>query len=213
MTVDDFEQLLLRHRSAVERFVRFQIRHPADAEDVLQETLTAALRGFPQLREQESFRPWLIGIARNKCHDFLRRKYARPEVPLEDAAHIADGALHFAGGHDSLVLDTLDRLSPGDRELLRLCYWLELSQAEIARRLGIPLGTVKSRLHHARQRFRAAWPVLQKGEPAMPGIMPKKMPRYTITPSDLPPLCLPLGGADGVVHRPQAWRKAVLGDV
>lgn len=185
--MEAFERLYAAHRSAIERYVRFRISHPADAEDVLQEVFSAAVAGFPTMRNDSRFRAWLVGIARNKCADYLRRKYRRNEVPLEDAERIAVCPPRFAITRDSLVLDTLERLAPQDQEILRLCYWNELPQQEIARRLGVPLGTVKSRLHHARERFRAAWPLKPKGENNMPTIMPKMLPDYTITPSTLPP--------------------------
>ena len=181
-----FEQALAEHRRAIERYVRFRIANPADAEDVLQEVFAAAMVSIDTLRTPENSKPWLVGIARNKCMDYLRRKYRRSEVPLEDADRLSVTP-HFARFHDSPVLDTLERLSPQDQQILRLCYWQQIPQQEIARQLGIPLGTVKSRLHHARERFRAAFPVKMKGETTMSNVMPRILPDYTITPNDLPP--------------------------
>ena len=185
--MEAFEQAYAAHRGALERYVRFRIGNAADAEDVLQETLSAAVAGYGALQDPARFKPWLIGIARNKCADHFRRKYRCSEVPLEDAEQLAVIPPRFARLRDSLVLDTLERLSPQDQQILRLCYWQELPQQEIARRLSLPLGTVKSRLHNARERFRAAFPVRTKGDPSMTHIMPKILPDYTITPSDLPP--------------------------
>ena len=185
--MEAFEQAWASCRNAIERYVRFRISNVVDAEDVLQEVLSAALAGFSQLRDEASFKPWLIGIARNKCGDYFRRKYRCHEVPLIHAEHIAVIPPRFSQTQDNLVLDTLDALSPQDQQILRLFYWLELPQQEIARRLGIPLGTVKSRLHHAREHFRAAFPHKPKGDHTMPTKMPEILPDYTITPSDLPP--------------------------
>lgn len=185
--METFEQACSECRNAVERFVRYRISHPADAEDVLQEVLSAAVASYAALKEPANFKPWLIGIARNKCADYLRRKYRRSEIPLADAERIAVIPPRFAATRDSLVLDTLDKLSPQDQQILRMCYWQQLPQQEIACRLGLPLGTVKSRLHHARERFRAAFPRKPKGETDMHTIMPKTLPEYTIIPSTLPP--------------------------
>ena len=185
--MEAFEQACAAHRSAVERYVHIRISNPADAEDVIQDVLSAALFGYNKLRSDDSFRPWLIGIARNKCADYLRRKYRRSEVPLADVERIAVLPPRFARASDSLVLDTLEKLSPQDRQILHLCYWQELPQQEIARRLALPLGTVKSRLHNARERFRAAFPVKAKGDTPMHTMMPKILPDYTIIPSDQPP--------------------------
>lgn len=185
--MDVFEQVYAECRGAVERYVRFRITNTADAEDVMQEVFCAAVTGYAALRSTASVRPWLIGIARNKCADYLRAKYRRSEVPLEDASRIAVMPPRFAAVRDSLVMDTLARLSQQDQQILRLYYWQELPQQEIARRLGLPLGTVKSRLHNARERFRAAFPARPKGETPMQTIMPLHLPDYTITPSTQPP--------------------------
>ena len=180
----DFDAVYAAHHRAIERYIRYRIGD-GDAEDVLQEVFSAAA-ACSALPEDANVQAWLVGIARNKCADYFRRKYRRSEVPLEDAAHLAI-APRFSVMRDSPVLDTLDRLSAQDAAILRLYYFRELPQQQIARDLGIPLGTVKSRLHHARERFRAAWPYKQKGVTPMKTIMPTKLPDYTITLSDLPP--------------------------
>lgn len=186
--MESFETLWQQHCDTVTRYVRFRIdNNPHDAEDVLQEILTAACAAFPSLRNRERFKPWLIGIARNKCADWLRRKYRHPDLPLEAAQHLSVLPRRFAALHDSRVSQTLETLSPQDQQILRLCYWLDLPQGEIARRLGIPLGTVKSRLHHARAHFREAYSLKKKGHSNMKNIMPEKLPRYTITPNSIPP--------------------------
>ncbi len=185
--MDVFTHALAAHRRVIERYVRFRISQAADAEDVLQEVFSAAVSNRASLREDANFKAWLLGIARNKCADYFRCKYRRCEVPLADAERIAVLPTRFAITRDSLVQDTLEKLNPQDQQILRLCYWQELPQQEIARRLGIPLGTVKSRLHNARERFRAAYPPRTKGVTPMRSIMPNILPDYTITPSELPP--------------------------
>ncbi len=188
--MDSLEQAFAEHHRALERYVRFRIGHPTDAEDVLQEVYSAAAKGYSALNAGTSIKPWLVGIARNKCADYFRRKYRQNEIPLADAERIAVLPARFAITRDSPVLDTLEQLSAQDQQILRLCYFLELPQQEIARRLGLPLGTVKSRLHNARKRFRAAFPDKQRGETPMKSVMPKILPDYAITASPLPPfLC------------------------
>jgi len=185
--MDGIEQALREHYRAIERYVRFRIANPADAEDVLQEVLSAAAASWTELRNASSVKPWLVGIARNKCADFFRRKYRQNELFLVDAGRIAVLPSRFAVTRDSLVLDTLEKLCPQDQQILRLCYWQQLPQQEIARLLGLPLGTVKSRLHNARNHFRAAFPVKQRGDVSMKPIMPNLLPHYAITRSDQPP--------------------------
>ena len=184
----EFETLLKEHHAVLVRYVHYRIPAFHDAEDVLQDVLTAACQSFPTLRDVSRFKPWLIGIARNKVADFLRRKYRRSEVPLPDADSLAFLPRFAALTQDSRVAQTMECLSVSDQQMLHMAYWLSLPQSEIARRLAIPEGTVKSRLHHARERFRTAWQPASKGVTHMPQThMPEFMPPYTITPSPLPP--------------------------
>lgn len=185
--MESFEQALKEHQRALERYIRFRISNPTDAEDVLQDVLAAAAQGYGNLQNAARIKPWLVGIARHKCADYFRWKYRQNEIPLAEAQHLAVLPERFAITRDSPVLDTLEKLSSQDRQILRMCYFLELPQQEIACRLGLPLGTVKSRLHNARERFRAAFPIQQRGELPMKSVMPKLLPDYTITPSPLPP--------------------------
>ncbi len=185
----DFEVLLQEHRAPLERCIRYRVP-PDDADDVMQEVLIAAYRGFPALKDVQRFKPWLMSIASHKCTDYLRRKYRLP-IPVEEVP-LGCTRLHAS---DSLVEATLEALSPADAALLRQYYFDQLPISEVALRLEIPQGTVKSRLHAARERFRAAYPISRpelgressvsqirrKDETAMKHSMPDFMPKYTIT--------------------------------
>ena len=70
----EFENLLEAERVSVERFVRFRLNSKADADDVLQEVFLAAYQKFPQLKNKEAFKAWIISIARNKCNDYFRTR-------------------------------------------------------------------------------------------------------------------------------------------
>ena len=67
--MDEFETLLEASRTALVRWIFAHIGNRADAEDVLQDTCLAAVRGFSELRNKASFLPWILGIARKKCAD------------------------------------------------------------------------------------------------------------------------------------------------
>jgi len=181
-----FEELLQAELPALERFVKFRIPTAQDAEDVLQETCLAAWRSFDALRNPASFKPWLLGIARNKCSDYYREQARRLEIPL-DALNESVLSLGRRGlTLRSAVRDTLEQLGGTDRQILYLSYFRDLPQAEIAQLLHIPPGTVKSRLHHARSRFRERWPYQEKGESKMKKL-PEYLPEYTITRVDKEP--------------------------
>ena len=170
--------------------MNFRIANRADAEDVVQDICLNASLKRDQLKSADAFRPWLFSIARNRCTDHYRRSAQRPDIPTERLPDLPDAA----GSYDrtaSAVSDTLDAMSEADSRILRLFYFMELPQEEIARRLGIPVGTVKSRLYYAKRRFRALYPDnrKQKGEDEMTNIkkLPDMLPKYTITPSEKKP--------------------------
>lgn len=173
-----FEELLSEHRSAVERYVKFRLPVGADADDLIQEVFLTAYRKFGQLREQAAFKGWLLAMARNRCNDWYRSREKLPVVPLESVPEPS----YTLQGPENAVRETLATLPEREKQILWLYYFAELSQADIASRLGIPVGTVKSRLHTAREHFRKIYPYPQKGGSSMKKI-PEILPLYTITPS------------------------------
>lgn len=126
-----------------------------DAEDLVQEVWLRVLRGLPGLREPTKFRSWFFGIAHRVLIDRLRSRYAdRVETGLEADDH---GELDPAFARDinrELIDSGLATLQVPEREAIGLFYFEELSLAEISTTLGVPEGTVKSRLHRARASLR-----------------------------------------------------------
>lgn len=208
-----FEELLKPCRSAIERYCKFKLPTVTDAEDILSEVYLTAYRRFSQLKSEDSFKPWILGIARRKCADFYRMRAMRAEIPIED---VSEDVL-TVGNAGTIVADvvraTLDRLPPTDSEILELFYFDELPQAEISRRLGIPLGTVKSRLHTAKEHFRVNYPYRHtkaKGESVMTKL-PKILPNYTIKKSDNPPFEVRHEELPGMLIIPRAGEKLAFG--
>ena len=180
-----FEQLLKEYGVCAERFVKFKISIKADAEDVLQEVYTLAYQNFEQLKNKESFKFWLLSIARNKCNDYFRKQAVRLEVPIEALEEKQFTDSRYGVAEVSVVQETLEKLGDKDRQILYLYFWKELPQTEIAKRLEIPMGTVKSRLHTAKQNFKKQYPdhiEEEKGEKNMKRL-PEYLPAYTIKES------------------------------
>lgn len=180
-----FEELLAEYGVFAERFVKFRIPVREDAEDVLQEVYIIAYERFTQLKNHDSFKPWLISIARNKCNDYFRKQAGIMEISLEvlEEKQLTDSRFGVAEG--SLVQETLEKLGDKDKQILYLYYWKELPQAEIAKRLDVPVGTVKSRLHAAKQNFKKQYPDYKEeliGEKRMKRL-PEILPVYTIEES------------------------------
>ena len=177
--MEDFESLLNACRGALQRFIRCHVSDISAWDDIEQETLLSACAGFGRLSSPESFRPWLLGIARHKCQDYYRAR--RDHLPLEDAPESA--LLPARCGLIEPVRETMEALPNADRSLLEMFYYEGLPQKCISARLGVPIGTVKSRLSAARTRFRALYPCPPKGEKEM-FKLPEIMPAYTIARRD-----------------------------
>lgn len=190
--MDHFEELLESCRCAVESYVRFRLASRMDAEDVLQEIYLTACQKFDQLKKKESFKPWIICIARNKCNDYFRKKAKQLEIPIGIIPEKEFSDSRFGVSEISVVKDTLALLGDKDKQILYLYFWKELSQAEIAKRLNIPLGTVKSRFFTAKQNFRSKYPYRidqRKGECCMKRL-PEFLPEYKIEVSSLKPFAV-----------------------
>lgn len=176
---------------ALERFVKFRISDKFDAEDVIQETCAAALQKRESLRNPSAFKAWLLSIARNKCTDYYRGKAKRLDLPIDSLAESVLSAGIYGRTEETSVSETLDRLGGKEKQILYLYYFKGLPQDQIAARLGIPPGTVKSRLHYAKRKFKEQYPYTPRSEG---GVMMKKLPDilpdYTITASDLPPFAV-----------------------
>jgi RNA polymerase sigma-70 factor (ECF subfamily) len=136
------------------------------AEECSQDTFVAVWRnagGYDPGRAPVS--AWLLAIARNRAVDVVRRRAARPADPHAEIwqgdESAPDAADRVAAADDSRrVVEALAELAPEQREVVVLAFVHGLSHSEIAERLGLPLGTVKSRIRLGLDRLRAVAPTL-----------------------------------------------------
>ena len=184
--MESFDELLACHRISAERYVRFRIASKADADDILQEVYLTAFHRFDQLKSPDAFKAWLISIARTKCSDYFRERAVQWEIPIENVAEkdLVDSRHGITDGW--IVRETLGMLGDKDKQILFLYFWKNLPQAEIAQLLNVPLGTVKSRLHTAKQNFKSKYPLQPKGANYMKKL-PELLPEYKIEESSLSP--------------------------
>ncbi|WP_117213119.1 RNA polymerase sigma factor [Allorhizocola rhizosphaerae] len=133
------------------RYVRRMLDAPGVADDVSQEVWASALKALPGLRQPERFAPWLFTIARRSVMDRVKQNY-RPEDLLESDRPVDD---HVAAVLDrAQVAEALSGLPGREREVLILFHLQDLALEECAQILGVPVGTVKSRLSRARRMLR-----------------------------------------------------------
>lgn len=129
----------------------------ARAEDVVQETLLRAWRHGTVLDSSpRALRSWLFTVARNVVIDEWRTKRSRSERPTADPPDIGEDDHTDQVLLSWVVAEALTKLSVEHRDVLRECYFQGRPVAEAAHRLGVPVGTVKSRTHYALRALRLA---------------------------------------------------------
>lgn len=151
---DALDELVAVWHGPVWGYVRRMVGRDDEARDVAQDVWLRVVRALPGLRDASRFRGWLFGIARRVLMDRLRRQYAMPtpaDLDLHElAADVVDAHADLAA-LDRALLD----VPALEREVLTLFYLEDLTLAELAQALDIPVGTVKSRLFRARRLLRA----------------------------------------------------------
>jgi RNA polymerase sigma-70 factor, ECF subfamily len=146
---DEFVRLAARHLDGAYKLAGYLLGDAAEAEDAMQEALTRAWRAWPRLREPDSVGPWLDRIVANVCKTRIRKRKGVRSVAFDDELRVAAPDPFRAALARDAVGRALERLSPEQRVVVVLRYWRDMPLEQIATRLDVPLGTVKSRLHYA----------------------------------------------------------------
>ena len=167
-----FALLVHRYERDLFRFLRRFVGDAAAAEDLFQEAFLQVHQSAKRFDLSKTFRPWLFTIAANKARDLLRSRNRRrtlsTDTPTdrEGARTLIDSmASDEAGPVDCAETDELrrriisvvDGLPETQREVVLLAYFHQFPYRQISEMLGLPLGTVKSRLHVATRTFAASW--------------------------------------------------------
>jgi len=168
-----FDAQVLPHLDAAYRFARWLARSPADADDVLQEAMLRAFRGFDDLRGSD-VKAWLFAIVRN-CHlTAVAQRERRGLVPLPDEGDPQHDTLicpapgpeaaSIRGDEERSLARLLEDVAPEHREVLILREIEELDYRQIAAVTQVPIGTVMSRLARARAALKARWSMRSEEE-------------------------------------------------
>ncbi len=146
-------------------FAHWLTQNREEAEDLVQETYAKALRGFASFQPGTNFRAWIFRILRNTFLTSRTGLAATKTVPLDSEDDLEQTVAVSRETPESILLEqagqqqvqaALERVPVIFREVLLLCDVEEMSSQEIADTLGVPIGTVMSRLHRARRLLREA---------------------------------------------------------
>ena len=168
-----FTEIVTRYRGRIYGLTLNLLHNAADAEEITQDTFIRAYRGLVRFRGDSSLSTWLyriaLNLARNRYWYFFRRRrrhWVSLERPLRDDSEATFADIVAAPDHDpaqetvvgeftELVAACMERLDRRHREILTMRNVLDLSYEQIARSLGINVGTVKSRIARARENLRS----------------------------------------------------------
>jgi RNA polymerase sigma factor (sigma-70 family) len=157
-----YEVLVRTYQGVAQRTAYVITGDAGDAEDAAQSAFIKAYYALGRFRSDAPFRPWLLKIvaneARNRRRSAGRRESLRLRLeedrPREDAAPSPEAAV-LAGEPRRVLVDALNSLKEGERRVIALRYFLDLSEKEMAAVMGVSKGTVKSRLSRAMKKLRA----------------------------------------------------------
>lgn len=152
MELITFEKNVLLYEGLLYHVGWSMLTHQEDCADAVQEALTRAWQNRDTLHSEKAFKSWMVQILMNVCRDMLRKRQKQRFVPLEE-----NDTARLAGNHGAYaVVEILSYLSPEHRVAVVLYYLEGYRVRDIAQMLGVPAGTVKSRLRNARICLRQA---------------------------------------------------------
>jgi RNA polymerase sigma-70 factor (ECF subfamily) len=163
-----FEFLVKKYRREAFFHAQSILGNSEDAADACQESFARAFMAIPRLQELDHFYPWFYRILRNYCLNMIskrksvikyRKVKGREGYPLD---HATPSVLLEKKEEQILVWNVLQKLKPENREILVLKYIQDRRYDEISEMLGIPRGTVMSRLYYARKAFREEYLKFEK---------------------------------------------------
>ena len=146
-----FDQIFARYRIPVWAFFRRRVVDPDKAEELAQDVFAAVLAALPRYQSRGSFRSYIFASAMNLLHADQRKLRTMAPAPLEDIAGEASDP-----DTGIWVRRAMERLDPGDRDVLMLREFEQLSYQEIADVQNVPVNTVRSRLFRARMALKDA---------------------------------------------------------
>jgi RNA polymerase sigma-70 factor, ECF subfamily len=152
---DEFVEFWEQTRDKVRAYMFCACRNSSDAEDLTQDCYVRAIRSWAAFEGTGTRQAWLFALARSTQVDWIRRRKRHRRAVAEQDGHEPQAVPVLAGAEDSeAIWKAVGRLSPDQREVIHLRFAAGLSYAEIAGMLGLPIGTIRSRLFRSLQALR-----------------------------------------------------------
>ncbi len=157
-----FELLISPYLKIIYNYICIHVKSSEDIQDIIQETMLSAWSNLKLFANNSSFKTWIIGIARRKIYDYYRHKYKASAISIYDEE---DG--QPAADESDMLIEAIDvnnlvmNLSSTEQELVFLVFNAQMTYQEISEIAGIPVGTVKSRMHAVRSKLRKLY---ERGE-------------------------------------------------
>jgi RNA polymerase sigma-70 factor (ECF subfamily) len=153
---DALEELVTRYHPRLRYYLRRMLPREDQVDDALQEVWLAAFRALPRLSDAGALAAWLYRIARDKASVRLRRRQPEHWLELPDVVEEPSHDNEFDQEDAQEIHAALDQLTPDHREMLVLRFLEDMTYEQIAQVTGCPVGTVRSRLYHAKSALRRA---------------------------------------------------------
>lgn len=154
-------QFYQRYRQTITGFVMSRLNSEADCNEILNDVLHTVWTSAGSFGSRSSVRTWVLGITHHKTVDYLRKQHREKriqnELGLDQESYIPENCVDQAMSALSditIVRKCLQQLSPAHREVLHLAFYEDLSCSQIAEVLECPLGTVKTRIMHAKNKMK-----------------------------------------------------------
>jgi RNA polymerase sigma-70 factor (ECF subfamily) len=141
----------IANQAAMFRVARSILKSDADAEDAVQEAITAAYSGLSRLREPDKFRPWILKILANECYEICRGR--KPEADIDELREVLPAPAEDRA--EKLALwDAVMRLPYDYRSAITLFYYEDMTVRQISETLGLSEAGVRTRLSRGREKLR-----------------------------------------------------------
>jgi RNA polymerase sigma-70 factor (ECF subfamily) len=167
-----FEEIFLPFLDAAYNLARWIVQHDQDAQDIVQEAYMRAFKGYHGFKGGNA-RAWLLTIVRNTAYTWIHRRAADQKlVPYEEKKHAEIISFNQAGDEwmsekkREYLQSAMERLPTESREIIILYEFEGLSYKELALALGLPVGTVMSRLSRARRRLQQEFVQVRRSDAA-----------------------------------------------